>query len=78
MPGLKFFPLVSENGDPVAGNLGNEVNYPSDEVADTGKKHEDTHDESNDIFLLYKPDDAVNAADDEAEENLEKNFSDLR
>jgi hypothetical protein len=68
---------VCENGDAVVKDLGDEVNNPSDGVTDTGEEGEKTNYESNGVLGLSIADDAVDAADNTAKDNLKQNLGNL-
>ena len=69
---------VGKNSDLVLGDLGDQVNEPDNEVADTGAETEDPGDKGHDVLGLEVTDDAVNAADEGTEEKLKQDLGDLR
>lgn len=58
-------------------NLGNKVNYPSDEVSDTGEGNEKTNYEGNNVLGFEVSNDSLDTANDCAKEKLDKDLSDL-
>ena len=68
---------VGKNGDLVGGDLGDQVNDPSDKVANTGEGAKQTRNKGNNIFCLNKAYDAVDTANDTAQNQLKKDLDNL-
>ena len=69
--------LGGQEGDLVLGDLGDQVDQPDDKVAEAGEQANQTHDQGNNVLGLGEADDAVNAADDVAQEQLQQDLDDL-
>ena len=68
---------VSKNGDSVVEKLSNKVNYPDDEVSDTGEGNEKAYDEGNDVLLFNESDDSVDTAYNHSENKLDQELEEL-
>ena len=69
--------LVSQNADLVLSDLGDQVDQPNNKVTEAGQQTNQAYDQSDDVLGLGVADDAINTADDVAQEQLQQDFSDL-
>ena len=69
--------LVSQNADLVLSDLGDQVDQPNNKVTEAGQQTNQAYDQSDDVLGLGVADDAINTADDVAQEQLQQDLSDL-
>ena len=70
------FRLSSKNGDTVAEDLGEQVDDPEQEAKTEEAKN--ANDQGNDVSGFQETQDAINTADQRAQENLQNDLNDLR
>ena len=69
--------LLSQEGNLVIGDGGDQVNQPYNEVTEAGQQTNQTNDQSDDVLGLSEADNAIDTADDVTQEELEQNSNDL-
>ena len=78
MANLSFFVSVRENGNTSDCDFCHQIDDPRNDIADKRDQNQNSNYKRYDISGLHEPDDAVNPADEDTEENLKNNFRKLR